>query len=340
MPTPKPRSSGRMEELRRTARVLDLIQQIAIAPHRWQRSSLARKYEVSERQIQKDLTLIREGLRLELSHDAEGYFFEQLPRLPTTNYTFSEALALLLAARAAQAIPGINSAELAAAIGRLESLFPPDMADLLRQTADRLPKSASAPHRQEMLGLLWRALAEHRQVCITYATASRNAELSERVIEPYHLLPYVRSWQVIAYDHRRKAVREFKIDRIMRAELLETTYTIPSTFDVEAYLGDSWGLMRGAAAEPEEVELVFEPEAGRWVAEEQWHKSQRVEALPDGRVRLTFHIGITPEFVSWLLYYGARVEVVKPFRLRDQIVKEARMITERYAFSERVKGGE
>ena len=60
-----------------------------------------------------------------------------------------------------------------------------------------------------------------------------------------------------------------------------------------------------------DVVLRFEPEAGRWVAEEHWHPSQQVEELPDGRVRVTFYVDITPEMVIWLLYYGSRVQVVE-----------------------------
>jgi len=50
-----------------------------------------------------------------------------------------------------------------------------------------------------------------------------------------------------------------------------------------------------ASAEPEEVVLVFAPEAGRWVTEERWHPSQRAETLSDGRVQVSFRLGITPE---------------------------------------------
>lgn len=322
-----PDTTQKLEETRRTARVLDVIQQIAIAPHRWRRRRLAEKYEVSERQIQKDLEIIRHGLRLPLCRDGDGYYFEHMPRLPTVSYTFSEAMALLLAARAAQAAPGINSAELAAAIARLESLFPADFAPLLRQATDRLPKSASAPHRQDMLALLHRALVERRQVRIVYATGSRGGEVNERVVEPYHIMPYVRSWQLVAFCHKRQAVIEFKLDRIRQADLLEESYTIPPDFDLEAYLGDGWGLLRGKAGPPEDVELLFEPEAGRWVAEEQWHRSQQVETLPDGRVRVKFHVGVTPEFMSWVMYYGSRVQVVRPEGLRAQVAEELRKAT-------------
>ena len=313
---------GRDNTIRRTARVLDIIQWITLYPRHWSRRALAEHYGVSERMIQKDLEIIRYRLGLSLQHEDGTYYFERLPQLPVATYSFSEALALLAAARAAQAIPGINSAELAAAIARLESLFPAEMGRLLRDALEKLPRRAVQAHRQEMLTLLHRALAERRQVRIRYATASRGGEAKDRVVEPYHIMPYGRSWHLIAYDHLRQEVIQFKVDRVQEAEILETVYTIPADFDPDAYLGDAWGVMRGASGEPERVVLLFEPEAGRWVAEEIWHKSQISEVLPDGRVLVKFYVGITPEMVNWLLYYGSRVQVLEPDWLRERVVEE------------------
>lgn len=312
------------EETKRTARILEIVQLVAIRPRGYRRADLAQRFEVSERMIQKDVDVIRHGLKLALRNDGDGYYFEHLPHLPTTTYSFSEALALLTAARAAQAIPGVNSAELAAAIARLEALFPDALRPMLREATEKLPSQAAAGQRQTMLTILHRAWIERRQVRIAYATGSRAGEIGQRVVEPYHILPYGRSWHLIAYDHKRGEVLQFKVDRVRAAVLLETTYVIPADFDVDVYLGHSWGIMRGAAGEPETVELLFEPEAGRWVMEETWHRSQQSEVLPDGRVRVTFYVGITPEMVSWLLYYGARVQVVAPAWLRERVVEEHR----------------
>jgi predicted DNA-binding transcriptional regulator YafY len=313
---------GRDDQIRRTARVLDIIQQIAVRPRYWTRKKLAEHHELGERMIQKDLGLIRVRLGLSLFNDGDGYYFERLPHLPTTTYSFAEALALLIAARAAQAIPGVNSAELAAAIARLESLFPDTFRPMLREATEKLPSQASGSQRQTMLTILHRAWIERRQVRISYATGSRDGQIGQRVVEPYHIMPYGRSWQVIAYDHKRGEVLQFKVDRVRGAVLLDAPYTIPADFDVDAYLGDAWGVMRGAAGEPETVVLIFEPEAGRWVAEEQWHHSQQIETLPDGRVRVTFRVGITPEMVSWLLHYGSRVRVVEPEWLGKRVREE------------------
>jgi predicted DNA-binding transcriptional regulator YafY len=318
----------RDEQSRRTGRVLEIIQFIATAPGHWTRKSLAAHYEISERMIQKDLELVRYKLGLELLHDENGYSFERLPHLPMTVYSFPEALALLTAARLAQAFPGVNSSELAAAIARLESIFPDELRPWLRQASEQLPRQAVRAHRQDMLALLQRALVERRQVEILYATASRRGESQARTIEPYHLLPYGRSWQLIAYDHHREKVLEFKVDRIQSARLLDSAYSIPATFNIDEYLGDVWGIMRGSARPTEEVLLLFEPEPGRWVAEEDWHKSQQTECLPDGRVRVTFQVGVTPEMVSWLMHYGEQVRVEKPDWLREELREKHRKAAE------------
>ncbi len=303
------------------ARVLDIIQQIARAPGYWSRKRLAEHYEIGERMIQKDLNVIRHGLRLGLTHDGQTYTFDRLPHLPTLAYSFGEALALLSAVRLAQTVPGVDSADLAAAVARLESVFPAELRPLLRQATEHLPAEADRADRAAMAALLHRALIERRRVWMRYLTSSRG-EVNERVVEPYHIMPYMRAWYLVAYDHRRATVRDFKLDRILSARLLDETYTIPSDFDIDDYLGDNWGIMRDAGPPAEAVVLVFAPEAGRWVAEERWHKSQRAETLPDGRVCVEFYVSVTPEMVRWLLYYGGDVWVERPEWLRERVREE------------------
>jgi predicted DNA-binding transcriptional regulator YafY len=318
------------EEMKRTSRILELVQMIAVAPHRYRRSHLAARFEISERMIQKDLDIIRNGLKLNLLHTPEGYYFDELPRLPALQYTFAEGLALLLAIQAAQQVSGISSAELAAAVARLEALFPAEFTPLLRQIVSQPVITVQRGHRQQMLNLLNRAVIEGRKVRMVYETRSRGGEASERVVRPYHIMPYVRSWQLIGYCERRGEPLMFKVDRIREATLLDERYSIPDNFDLDTYLGTAWGLMRGEASEPVDVALRFEPEAGHWVAEEYWHPSQQVEEQPDGCVLFRLHVAVTPEFVHWLLYYGSRVEVLEPANLRERVEEEHRRAVEMY----------
>ena len=329
LPTRIAPHGGRDDQIRRIARVLEIVQQIAAAPGYWSRRALAEYHEIGERMIQKDLELIRVRLSLRLEHNGGAYSFATLPHLPALAYSFNEALALVTAVRAAQTMPGINSADLAAAVARLESIFPADLRPLLREATEQLPIEAGRGRRQAMLALLHRARVEHRRVRMEYLTGSRDGAVNERTVEPYHIMPYLRSWYLVAYDHRRAAVLDFKLDRILSARLLDETYAIPPGFDIDDYLGDNWGIMRDAGPPAEPVALLFAPEAGRWVAEERWQKSQQAETQPDGRVRVTYHVSITPEMVRWLLYYGADVWVEGPEWLRARVREAHKLAAKR-----------
>lgn len=65
--------------------------------------------------------------------------------------------------------------------------------------------------------------------------------------------------------------------------------------------------------EDQEMFLVAGTAAGKTlaIAVPLFHKL-REGTLPDDRARLAFHGSITPEMVSWLFYYGGRVEVLQP----------------------------
>jgi predicted DNA-binding transcriptional regulator YafY len=338
-----PRLGRIYEETKRISRILELIQIITGRPGKYRRRDLAERFEISERMIQKDLDIIRNGLKLALSRSVEGYRFDELPRLPTVGFSFAEGVSLLLAVEAGRRNTGIGTADLDAALGRLRGLFPPEFARRVRGLTSpaAMGKAVSYEHRPQMLALLQLAILESRKVRIRYSTSSRGGAESTRVVHPYHILPFVRSWHLVAHCESRDKALTFKVDRIRKAELLNEQFEIPYDFSLDEHIGDAWGVMSGQAAEATEVELLFEPEAGRWVSEEQWHKSQRAEFLPDGSVRFLLHLPITPDFVSWVLYYGSRVEVVGPAELRDRVAEEHQRAARRYRVDEvKIKGGD
>jgi predicted DNA-binding transcriptional regulator YafY len=154
---------------------------------------------------------------------------------------------------------------------------------------------------------------------MVYETGMRGGARSERVVEPYHLQRYGRFWILIAYDHLRQAVRDFKVDRIRAAVLLEEHYTIPDDFDVATYRGTAWGLLRGEAGAPVDVELLFTAQAGRWVQEEDRGVPLTVESRPDGSVLVRLRVGITDEMVHWILGYGPECRVLAPDTLRHRV---------------------
>lgn len=311
-----------VQELRRTRRLLELTWLIANAPRQWNRKRLATRYEISERQITKDLDLLRHGLHFPIERSLEGYYFERVPRLPNASFSFDEALALLLATRAGMALAGVDGAALAAAVGRLESLFPREFRAVLRAAA---ADTADPTGRAESLATLQVAVGQRRRIQLEYAAASKGGEVTERAVDPYAVIPYGKSWHLVAFCHLRDDVRLFKIDRIRQLRPLDDRFPAPE-FDLAEFLGRGWGLMRGVDGPVEEVALRFRPPAASFVTEESWHPSQRVAWTPDGAAIFRATVIVTPELRRWVFGYGSDVEVLTPDHLRDWIGAEARAV--------------
>lgn len=314
-----------LQETRRTTRLLDLIWRISSAPRQWSRRKLAEQYEVSERQITKDLEVLRHGLRFPIQRSSEGYYFEQIPRLPTTSFSFEEALALLLAVRAGGTLAGVDGEALAAAVGRLESLFAREFRSILRA----LDAEVAAPSdRTAALATLQVAVGQRRRVALEYAAASKGGEVTARVVDPYAVIPYGKSWHLVAHCHLRDDVRLFKLDRIRQLRPLDERFAAPD-FDLAAFLGRGWGLMRGVDGPVETVALRFRPPTASFVTEESWYPSQRVEWEADGTALFGVEVIVTPELRRWVYGYGSDVEVLAPAHLREWIVDEARRVAAR-----------
>lgn len=155
-----------------------------------------------------------------------------------------------------------------------------------------------------------------------YFSASRGRS-SQREVDPYHLWYTAGGLYLIAYDHRRREVRTFAVERIRNLTLTDHPYQLPLGFDLDAYVRDSLVVMRGP---PIAVELLFDKATAAWARDREWHPSQRLTPLRDGRIRMTLQVADTREVVGWILSFGSGVRVVSPPALRERVREEARNV--------------
>jgi predicted DNA-binding transcriptional regulator YafY len=167
-----------------------------------------------------------------------------------------------------------------------------------------------------------RALAEHRTLRVRYYSLSHDAE-TDRRIDPYHLTYFNGGAYLVAYCHLRHEVRVFAVERIRSAAVLRETFVVPPDFDVDAYLRDAWGIVRGQLIT---VRAVFSRAMAPYIRERLWHGSQAFRELSGGRLELRLRVADTGEVRRWLLGFGAEVEVLEPLALRESIAREARRL--------------
>ena len=147
-------------------------------------------------------------------------------------------------------------------------------------------------------------------------------ETTEREISPQRLVYYRDNWYLDAWCHLRNGLRNFAVDAIQAAELLDTSAKDEDEAHLNVVLGSGYGIFSGSHVHW--AILRFSAERSRWVAAERWHPQQEGRYLSDGRYELKVPYADDREIIMDVLKYGADCEVVEPPELASRVVEQFR----------------
>jgi predicted DNA-binding transcriptional regulator YafY len=316
----------------RTERLLNIWLLLYQNPHfRFTAKDIAEKYGVDVRTIYRDLNALQNELGVPISEEGskrgieEGYF------LPPIRFSLPEALNIFLSARLMLNYAQRYDPNTEATFFKLSSIVPPPLREQIQKTIDWMHKLPKDERYLRILARLAEAWVSRHKVKILYR-ALEAEQPTERIIEPYFIEPAAagHSSYLIAYCHRTKSQRTFKIERIEAIEATSESYLIPPEFDANEFLGSSWGIV--VEGEVKTVRLKINAhEIARIMAETVWHPSQIVEKQSDGSAIMTLRVTETVELYSWILKWGEKVEVLEPEELRQDIIETAKAVLEVYS---------
>lgn len=317
--------SASERSLNKTERLFALVLLLQNRPNMTSQD-LADHFGVSRRTVFRDLrTLSESGVPLTYA-DEGGYEILEGYQLPPLMLTAREAATILVGSAFLRLQSDFSlRADADQVAMKIRSVLP----DNLREYIDKLQeRTIVAPYLNDQLEPtpaetdsrwydLSEAVANRRTLWMEYFVESRN-ELTRRKIDPLGLVYYSETWNVIAYDHLRKAVRNFRLDRIRRMKTLMDTFTPPEDFDLQTYIRsksntDGW----------EEIVLVFNDyaytRARKYIPSSVLDKEEQ-----DGTVRVRFLFERLEYLAVWLLGHGPDVIIEKPAQLREMVANLAR----------------
>lgn len=76
--------------------------------------------------------------------------------------------------------------------------------------------------------------------------------------------------------------------------------------------------------------LKFSPKAAGRVKESQWHSSQKITDLNNGKILVEFNISQPDEMYPWIRGWGVDVEILEPDYLRQRFIEEIREMGKKY----------
>ncbi len=319
----------------KTSRVHRLLQLILLmrSGRKLGADALARQLNVSRRTVFRDLDMLaKAGVPYRFDSRRGTYMISDAFFLPPLNLELPEALGLLLVLRrfvTRQTVPIEGDVTRAAA--KIEAALPSPMVEHCGSVLDaveiRWPALSEAGSLDKVFVSLQEAIVEKRKVRLRYDSSFEQAEI-ETMLHPYRLAFVGRAWYVMGYSELHKAVRTFKLDRVLLAQPSDGQYRLDKPFDLDAYLGNAWQIIREGKSY--HVELVFAPMVAGNVEEVLWHRTQKTQRLTDGSLLFEADVDGLGEISWWVLGYGDQVEVKAPPELRNRIREVTRRTTALY----------
>ena len=164
-----------------------------------------------------------------------------------------------------------------------------------------------------------------RKIRITYDSLTSGKK--KRVVHPYGMFNYKGDIYMVAYCENRKTFLDFKICRISEYEILEEKYNRDSSFNWDDYSKNCMGIYKDG-----EIYIILKIKYpfSAIIKEKIWVDNQEILENEDKSILFKATMKGYSEIKSWILSMGANVEVIKPEKLREDIICEIEKIKKLY----------
>ena len=207
---------------------------------------IASRLEVSPRTVRRYITGLQEmGIPVETERGpAGGYRLRRGFKLPPLMLSNDEALVVIIGLLAAQRL-GLSAGGAATegALAKLDRLLPEAQRTQVQGMQDfvTLGLSPVARDHADAATILQLSTAARDRIGIRLTYRSAAGEVTERLVDPYGVAFQSGHWYLVSWDRFRKAMRTFRLDRMVATEPTTDTFHRPEDFDVVGYLRQAIG---------------------------------------------------------------------------------------------------
>ena len=291
---------------------------------------MLREYGVSaeRKSIYDDLEALRTfGVEIGTTPDrAVGYYIAE------RDFSLPELKLLVDAVQSSKFITTRKSLELIAKIENLAS----------RHQGTQLQRQVFVQNRIKTMNesiyydvdFIHSAISQNVQIAFRYFSWGLHGERvlrrdgAEYICSPWALTWDDENYYLVAYDETLQCIKHYRVDKMMNIRLLQSPRlgeTVFSKFDTAIYSKKIFGMFGG---EEKDVTLRCTRDLAGVVID-RFGKESMLIADGDG-FTVTVRVFESPTFLSWVMGFGARMQVLRPQSTRDALANQAREILAMY----------
>jgi predicted DNA-binding transcriptional regulator YafY len=295
---------------------------------------LARRLEVSERTILRDMSALGSaGIPVRAERGVGGgWMLLNSYRTTLTGLKDTEVQALFLTRP--QRLLADLGLDKAAEVGLLKLLaaLPSASRRGAQDISQRIHVDVGGWRRVEeatpQLPILQEAVWQERRLRMVYQRGDES--VVERVVDPWGLVAKGSVWYLVAGVEGEP--RSYRVSRVQEATLLEEPCARPDGFDLVAWWDRSTAEFTAALPRYLAILRVEASLLGRLRQGERYTQLE-AEEPPDaeGWARVEMRFEEEHNAVEFILGFGVQIEVVAPDELRTQVIQQAEAILALYA---------
>jgi predicted DNA-binding transcriptional regulator YafY len=209
--------------MRRADRLFQIVNALRRRRTATTAAQLAERLGVSERTVYRDVRdLILAGTPID-GEAGVGYRIRPGYDLPPLMFDRDEIQALVIGARIVRQFgdPALARAS-DSILGKVAAILPKDLAHLVDETRLYVPPMIGAGRAAESLALAREAVVARRKLELSYANADGVA--TKRTVRPLGIFFWGRTWTLAAWCELRRDFRNFRLDRVAAASILDDTF--------------------------------------------------------------------------------------------------------------------
>lgn len=169
------------------------------------------------------------------------------------------------------------------------------------------------------------AVLSRNKIKIDYT--SLNSGKVTRIIRPYHTLQYKQDLYLVGFCELKEQIRDFKISRIDKYEILDEKFPKDKSFNQEKIMENCFGIYKGKEYN---IKLKIMHPMSQIIKEKVWVKNQVITEIDDKAIIFRAKMRGLTEIKTWILGMGASVIVLEPHEIVDEIKTEINKIRNFY----------
>lgn len=318
--------------MNRTDRLLAIVLELQRNGSR-RAEDLAATFETSKRTIYRDVQALCESGVPVVAQAGIGYSLVEGYFLPPLSFSTDEATMLLLGSKLVADHFEAQYREVSQSASRkIEVVLSEKLRGEVNFLRDSIafvaPETLASNASAKFLPTLRRAIIEQKTIRFHYHTRysmDRSNAKKTREANPYSLVHYGDAWYLNGFCHLRQELRQFRLDRMSDLELLDQSFIRPADYKMEPPEDNDRNVI---------VRAIFDPDAAPWVRESRSYYITEMQDDPEGHpgcLLVTMKAHVESELVSWLLSWGAKVDVLEPESLKRRLADAAKKIYEKYS---------